>query len=245
MESPLTSQQSGRRRRRRRAGENSFTRSREGHQEEHWGEEIGKKKREHFRLLQLNMGTMPEHANSEEFRTLTGQLDRFQVDCVTGQELNRNWGKMREEDRLFERFRGAFEAVHINESRYRNDMFAVGSKQYGGTAVFSINSAAHRLHTEQPKDNDPLELGRWTSTRLIGKRGKGIRVVSAYRPNKNNDTGDLSVYNQHLAKLAELNDDRDPLQAFLDDLHEAITRWNDKGDVIILGIDYNGMSVTN
>jgi len=50
----------------------------------------------------------------------------------------------------------------------------------------------------------------------------------------------MSVYSQHLCRLAELNDDRDPLQAFDEDLSEAITKWNEDGDIIIVGVDYNG-----
>ena len=43
-----------------------------------------------------------------------------------------------------------------------------------------------------------------------------------------------------MAKLAELNDDRDPLLAFDENLHEAISEWRDDGDSINLGIDFNG-----
>ena len=239
MGSSLTSQTLGRRRRRRRAGEHSFSRTGEGHYEEHWGERMGRKDNGVFRLLQLNLGTMAAKGDSEEFRTFTGQLDRMQVDCLTGQEINRDWSRMQEKDRLHERFRGVFETIHVTESRYKNEFFTTGSRQFGGTAVFHFNSAAHRIHTEKQRGIDPKGLGRWSSTRLAGKRGRGIRIISAYRPNSN-ETGELSVYAQHLARLAELNDDRDPLRAFAEDLRDELSDWNDDGDMLILGIDLNG-----
>ena len=133
-------------------GEENFSRSSEGNSEERWGDGLSSKQEDVFRLLQINLGTLAEEADSDSFRGLVGVLTDLDVDCVTCQELNRAWNRLPECDRLFERFRGAFEAIHISESRYHNKVFARGSLQYGGTAVFSVNSAAHRVHNVHQRE---------------------------------------------------------------------------------------------
>ena len=191
-----------------------------------------------FRFVQLNVGNMAEKRNSAQFRAFTGKVEEVQADCVACQELNCVWHRLPEADRLYERFRGVFEAVHLCEGRYHNDAFARGSHQYGGTMVMSVGPAAHAIHSVGYRAYDPKGLGRWSATRFAGKYGKALRVISAYRPNRNKG-GELSVYAQHLAKLAELNNDRDPLKAFDEDLYDAISEWRDEDDSIILGIDFN------
>ena len=104
--------------------------------------------------------------------------------------------------------------------------------------VMSVGPAAHAIHSVGHRAYDPKGLGRWSATRFAGKYGKALRVISAYRPNQNKG-GELLVYAQHLAKLAELNDDRDPLKAFDEDLYDALSEWRDEGDSIILRIDFN------
>ena len=207
--------------------------------EDSWGDLLGKKHSDSFRVVQLNIATMAERGNSAEFRANLAQFTDLEADCITLQELNRVWHRLPERDRLFERFRGAFEAIHICEGRYKNDSFASGSLQYGGTAVLSLDSTAHQIHSSQGRSYDSTGLARWVATRLAGKNGVAVRVVSVYRPNPN-DTGALSVFMQHLAGLAELNDDRTPLQAFGEDLRAAIEEWRTEGDSIIIGMDLNG-----
>lgn len=66
-------------------------------------------------------------------------------------------------------------------------------KQFGGTALFSINQAAHRVID---KGWDKTNLGRWTWTRYQGKNMLSLRIVVAYRPNP--PQGPFSVYAQKM-----------------------------------------------
>jgi endonuclease/exonuclease/phosphatase family metal-dependent hydrolase len=134
---------------------------------------------ETFRIIQLNVATMAETKNSAEFRSFTNKVEDTEADCVTCQELNRVWHRLPETDRLHERFRGTFAALHLCESRYSNDHFAMGSTQYGGTMVASINAAAHAIHSVGNRASDFTGLGRWSATRYAGKFGKALRVISA------------------------------------------------------------------
>jgi hypothetical protein len=70
-------------------GEENFSRSSEGNSEERWGDGLSSKQEDVFRLLQINLGTLAEEADSDSFRGLIGVLTDLGVDCVTCQELNR------------------------------------------------------------------------------------------------------------------------------------------------------------
>ena len=63
-------------------------------------------------------------------------------------------------------------------------------------------------------------------------------MVSVYQPCKpSGQPGPGTVFEQHRRFFGE--DDRDPRQALLDDLSDAITSWQEAGDIIILGMDAN------
>jgi hypothetical protein len=84
----------------------------------------------------------------------------------------------------------------------------------------SVNDGAARV-VEQGKDN--TGLGRWAWTKYQGKDGHAVRVVAAYRCNKPTAFG--SVYNQQKAYFEANDDDRDPRNAFWEDLVKELTPW--------------------
>ena len=83
---------------------------------------------------------------------------------------------------------------------------------------------------------DPSGLGRWTWAQYRGKQGIVLRVVSVYMPSKNTN-GIISVPAQHKRYLQERNDDRDPRQAFCEDLTTEMDKWLQEGDQLIIGGD--------
>ena len=129
-----------------------------------------------FRIVQLNNATMAETKNSAEFCSFTNKLEDTRTDFVTCRELNRMWHRLPEVDRLYERFRGTLETIHLCESRYASDMFATRSTQYGGTMVASINAAVHAIHSVGHRSLDPKGLGDGPGPNA-GKHGKALRVV--------------------------------------------------------------------
>ena len=85
---------------------------------------------------------------------------------------------------------------------------------------------------------DKSLLGRWTWARYRGENGITLRVASIYRPTLN-VTGCLSIWSQHKAYFHSINDDRDPRQAFMQDLETEAKSWLDAGDQLIIGGDLN------
>lgn len=80
-------------------------------------------------------------------------------------EINLDWRRLLEEDRLPMQTREWWEHQHISQS---NNTTAKSSttRQLRGNALFSINKATHWFI---PKGQDKSQLGRWTWTRYQGK----------------------------------------------------------------------------
>jgi len=90
---------------------------------------------------------------------------------------------------------------------------------------------------------DEKEMGRWVWCRYRGKKNKIIRIITVYSPTRNEGKG-CSVYSQQRRIMLEDNDDRCPIKAFWEDLYKSLEDWNNQGDYIIIGGDFN-TDITN
>jgi hypothetical protein len=106
-------------------------------------------------------------------------------------EVNLDWRLLPEEDKLIYRTKGWWASSQI---RYCHNTTSIPrtAKQFGGTALFSLDKAAYRV---VEKGQDPSRLGRWCWTRFWGKSQHTLRVITAYRPNP--PGGPFTVYAQH------------------------------------------------
>ncbi len=136
--------------------------------------------------------------------------------------------------KLWTRTREWFEHLHISYSH--NTTFPpINKKQYGGTVIFSINDTAHRVIA---KGYDNSHLVRWCWTTLRGKDHHKLTLISAYRPNPPS-TGVMGAYAQHSKYFNSISRNICPREAFLQDLHEEIGRFQEQGRHIIVMLDGN------
>ena len=84
---------------------------------------------------------------------------------------------------------------------------------------------------------DPENLGRWVTQAVEGTGNHTTRFVSAYMPCKSR--GDSTVYIQHQEHFHRQKTDREPKQAFLEDLHKALTFWTEAGERVAVHMDAN------
>jgi len=87
----------------------------------------------------------------------------------------------------------------------------------GGTALLSINKAAHRViegGIDEPK------LGRWCWTKLRGRSNHVLKIFVGYCPNP--PTGPNSVYAQCRAFFLLSSQERCPRKAFVEDMCKEI-----------------------
>ena len=155
-----------------------------------------------------------------------------QIDVFGMAEMNKYWPKIEEKNGLYEQTWKWFKSIHTSCAYNRMEVPET-VRQSGGTALFSIDQAAHRAET---KGNDPL--GRWCWTRYRGKGGITLRIVSAYRPVASHDKP-TSAYKQQEKYLLQQNIDTDPREQFWIDLDSALSDWHSKGDQIIVMLDAN------
>jgi hypothetical protein len=230
----------------------------------HFGDELTSQKEETIlRITCSNLDTLPSSHRHRRNGQISDYCNKYQIDMLGMTELNRHWRNMPAEDHLHERFHGTWETLH-SINAYNTRERPEKDWQVGGTAMLSINQAAHRMVAS---GRDPSGLGRWVWTRQIGKGGLHLRTATLYRPCKNN-TGPLTVYSQHqnffdskvatpketeevaaaLPDTAEPEEKEtlkeqlramNPRDRLLHDLGQEIEIWRALGDQILVMGDFN------
>jgi exonuclease III len=142
-----------------------------------------------------------------------------------------DWCLQPDDLKLYERSSRWWETLHLSYSHNCTNI-PTSNHQWGGTALFCIDKAAHRS-TE--KGVDSSGLGRWCWTQYKGKKHHSLRIYSVYCPNP--PTGPLTVYAHHRHYFNSKNDNRCPRQAFVDDLCKEIKLAMEEGDRVILMLD--------
>jgi hypothetical protein len=94
------------------------------------------------------------------------------------------------------------------------------------------------VHRVIEKGRDNSNLGRWAWTKLRGKNGITLTIISAYRPNPPS-AGVMGVYAQHCKYFNSINQDICPREAFITDLTEEITKFKANGDHVVVMLDGN------
>ena len=162
-------------------------------------------------------------------------VDKYKMDAFCMNELNVDWRKVSDKDKLKNRVRGWWEAAAVNEANNVTED-ASSAEQFGGTAIVAVNSLAHKVFD---RGRDPSGLGRWSSLDLQGKNGTKLRIYSTYRPVRSS-SGPLSVLMQHNRYFwkkdhAEIN----PRERMLLDLGNDIDEAHEKGFLVVVAGDWN------
>jgi hypothetical protein len=99
--------------------------------------------------------------------------------------------------------------------------------------MLSIDQACHHVQS-----SDADSLGRWASTWYTAGQQKGLRIITAYRPVRNNrESG--STYNQQAVMLLSRGDTRDPLDVFDADIRSELHKWYSSSNHLVLIMDAN------
>jgi hypothetical protein len=196
-----------------------------------FGDVIKNKQNNTLRIGFQNVGGFPINKGKIKEDNIRIGLTKWDFDIFGCAEVNLDWRLIPEVDKLLFRTKEWWDAQHVSWAHNRNNAPSL-PHQYGGTAIFSINQAAHRAI-----EKDKSGLGRWTWTKYQGKKGQTLRVIAGYRPNP--PQGPHTVYAQQNAFFHSIRRDICPRRAFLDDLVDQITEFIDKGDHVLLILDGN------
>lgn len=144
-----------------------------------------------------------------------------------------DWRRLKEDEKLPQRTKECWESQHISWCHNRTAP-PRQARQFGGTAFFSINLAAHRACEN---GQDESGLGRWSWTRYKGKGNQTLCIIVAYQPNP--PQGPNTVYAQQNAFFDSIHRDICPRKAFLTNLANYLAKFKEAGDHLVLLIDGN------
>ncbi len=178
-----------------------------------------------FRIVLWNLGGFPVNRLSGKSKVIEEAIRSLGADAICLTETDVNWNKVTIHNRLHERFLGWWQRLSINIAHYATlpskKLLSTSAHQFGGVALCSINDGAARVVAS---GQDVTGLGRWAWTKFQGKDGCSLRVYVAYRCNRSSAYAG-SVYNQQKAYFEEHDDDRNPREAFWEDLAKEIQSW--------------------
>jgi hypothetical protein len=123
-----------------------------------------------------NIGGFPSQTSNikEEFIRLG--IINWEFNLFGVAETNLDWRLQPENNKLWACTREWWEHAHISHTN--NTTFPpIEDKQYGGTALFTINDIAHRVTN---KGCDTTNLGRWCWISLRGKNCYTLTIITAY-----------------------------------------------------------------
>ena len=204
----------------------------------YFGDVIGPKSEQVFRGVSCQLGGLPVDPCDPMHEELVQAMRLYDMDIVALQEIGINFNYTGVNGQWKNRLGwntqlDGHRTKTINA--YNSNDLNKATQQYGGTAIVARGDTTFWA---AGSGKDPTHLGRWCWTRYQGANNSFLRIVSAYRPCANT-TGQLSVYAQHKRYLLSQDDDRDPREAFLEDLQKEIRQWIATGDQIILCGDFN------
>ena len=201
-----------------------------------WGDTLSQEKNNNnLRIIFQNInGLGYDHGTSrgEELRQF---IEQTQTDVMLIAEVNVNWRLVSKKYSIHDMSRGWFENQSISIAY--NQHHRCRSKHLpGGVGVICRGETALRkIETK----NDSSNLGRWTWTKLQGKDGIKLRIVSVYVPCRSTEYGNKKVYCQQQKALQKQGEVDNPIRIFWRDFWITIDAWLEAGDKLIIGGDWN------
>jgi hypothetical protein len=194
-----------------------------------------------------NFGGMASKPNQPEDESLRRWITEQQFDVYGIPETDLYWPRVRANLQLHERVKEWWEQDTVHTVRAHNQNQKCDSvTQWGGTAQISQGQAAFRV---MESGRDPTRLGRWVWTLYRGKGNRRLRVVTAYRPCKKNDSSPYATWTQHRNYFRGKKLEREPRTAILEDLQTEINGWTSAGEHVVLMMDCNedvrSVAITN
>ncbi len=199
-----------------------------------YGDSMPTKKDHVFRIGVQNINNLPVSAGHQKSKRMVNHIKNGQYDLFLVSEVGLRWNKIPSHDQWSERSLVALGDSTAVFSYNKIESHIEKTTQPGGTGIIATREAKNRINS---RGVDSSGLGRWSWVQIQGKEGHTTMVLSAYRPCRST-TDMFSTFNQHVRCLGE-HDNRDPLDAFREDLWTLLHEWASQGFHIVVGMDAN------
>jgi hypothetical protein len=163
------------------------------HHSDRFGDDVSVKSKNTLRIAFQNIGGLPIQRSDIKEDYIRLGLSNWNFDVFGLVKTNLDWRLIEEQNKLWYRTREWWEHLHISHA-HNNTFPPITEKQYGGTAIFTINNIAHRV-VERGCDGSGLGRWSWTNT---------LTIITAYRPNPPS-AGVMGMYAQHTKYFNSIN----------------------------------------
>ena len=170
---------------------------------------------------------------SEKNRELFKKAEEFKADTLGIVETGIDWRLIHPRDGMYQRTKASARACKATLAHNTREDPKEKS-QHGGTLMLNFPENIPRM---VDASIDPERLGRWVSTAVEGKGTHTLRHVVAYNPCRSR--GNNTVYIQHQEHFRNQKTDREPHQAFREDLKKAVQAWVSAGEKVVIHMDAN------
>ena len=161
-------------------------------QEEYVGDKGENKEGDCLRIVTQNINGIGQKSNNIKEKSVKEFIQQFHIDLYAIQQLDVCWDKVRNRNKIWDRWRGWAENSNLSVA-YSTDEVDRRPYQPGGAAVIS---SGRITHTWDSSGTDNRKLGRWAWTRFQGSYGRNFRVVSIYRPFQNTKNANAAFMTQ-------------------------------------------------
>ena len=193
-----------------------------------------------LRIMTQNLNGVSYYNKFYEWEHTLQNLHDKQVDIAGYTEMNLDLTQSRIKTELIHKAKQMDQNIKIvmsaSKQKNKNEVFKMG----GTTTVTRGNWSGRIIQSGQDS------LGRWSYTKLTGKKDRKIKIITMYRVCKGQQgSGQCTVRMQQELELIRNNrKQEDPREAILKDLENEITKDHANGIQIILMGDFNE-DVTN
>ena len=188
-----------------------------------------------IRILHQNInGTSPKNEYID-WEMKLNNLNDLQVDVACLSEINLDLNNAEVKHKLIEKAKYMDKHLKIQTAASKTTTSNSLSKRGGTMTIVRGNWAGNVKKVEKDK------LGRWTTVEMIGKKGKTVKIVTAYRVcDQKHAQGNCTIYLQQQNDLIQANrENTDPRNAILEDLGKMIEKDHRDGKIVILTCDMN------
>jgi len=146
-------------------------------------------------------------------------------------ETNIAWHQVQFHERLGSRTSKWFKNRHVSTT-WNIHKQPLSTSQASSIALLTTNKLTYQVGSSGHDSTGP---GRWMWTHFQGKNNHHTRVVTYYRPVKN-EKGPLLVYDQHCCFLIQQDLNICPLHHYMIDLKSPLNSGNRKEIFSLLGV---------
>lgn len=188
-----------------------------------------------YRLMGAQLNNVAGNKSRDKKVDIINHLiDRWDVQGGCFQEVGINWNKAERGHNMTSWFKFDRRELRTNTSHNVNENITFA--QQGGVAQFICKELSQYARETEP---DFRGLGRWCSWLLYSNPSHKTRVVAAYNVGKNTSEYLGTIYQQHLRYIQHRQWNTTPRNLFRSDFLTAISRWQGKGERLLIFADMN------